>query len=154
MKHFVILLLALSCASTPEQFRFKPPIYKGRISSTIGGRWGRLHLGVDIACPKWTPVKVSAKGTVTGILKRDKIFGNRVEVYHSDIGLYSSYSHLQEIHVVVGQRLRGTEIIGLAGSTGKSTGNHLHFEIYNVNGVYLNPIGLLESHGYSYKYKK
>jgi len=152
MKYLIIFLLVLNCASK-EEFTFNPPIDKGRISSNIGGRWGRLHLGVDIACPRGTEVKATNSGIVISVIRRHKIFGNRVEVFHPQIGLYSSYSHLHEIKTDVGIFLEAGDIIGLVGSTGKSTGNHLHFEIYNANQVYLNPINLFKSHGYSFKYK-
>jgi murein DD-endopeptidase MepM/ murein hydrolase activator NlpD len=148
-----IILILTSCQTTSKPFEFRPPLSKGKITSNLGGRWGRLHLGVDIGAPKWTPVKTTARGQVVGIMRKDRIFGNRVDVYHSDIGLYSSYSHLEEIHVEMTQRLNDGDLIGLVGSTGKSTGAHLHFEIYNANGVYVNPLGLINQHNFTFRNK-
>lgn len=150
----IIHLIVVSCKTTQsESFRFKPPLDKGKITSNLGGRWGRLHFGIDIGSPKWTPVKVTGRGKVVTILKKDKIFGNRVDVYHREVGLYSSYSHLQEITVEMAQELNDGDTIGLVGSTGKSTGSHLHFEIYNANGIYVNPLGLINKHNFTYKDK-
>jgi len=146
-----ILLFILGCESVYKPFTFTPPLHKGIITSSMGGRWGRLHLGVDIASPKKTPVFTTARGKVVGIMKHDRIYGNRIDVYHSEIGLYSSYSHLHEINVVMNQKLNDGDLLGLVGTTGRSTGYHLHFEIYNANGFYLNPIGLIENHNYGRK---
>ena len=154
MKSIFVLMLIfhMMCQSVQkEPFRFKPPLKKGRITSILGGRWGRLHFGVDIGSPKYTPVYTTGRGTVVAVLKKDRIYGNRVDVYHPDIGLYSSYSHLQEIHVTTSQKLNDGDLIGLVGTTGKSTGYHLHFEVYNTNGVYLNPLGLIDGHNYERK---
>lgn len=152
MKKIIILLsFILQCSTVSNQIEFKPPLDKGRITSNLGGRWGKVHYGIDIGAPKWTIVRTTMRGTVVGIMKRDKIFGNRVDIYHPEIGLYSSYSHLQEISVQMSQKLKDGQTLGLVGSTGKSTGPHLHFEIYNANGVYINPLGLINNHNYTFK---
>lgn len=155
MQKIIILIMALITVgcSTTSNFRFKAPLHKGVVTSNMGGRWGRLHHGVDIGVKKWTVVRATARGSVVGIMVMDRIYGNRVDVYHSDIGLYSSYSHLEHISVKMGQRLDAGDLIGTVGSTGKSTGAHLHFEIYNANGVFINPLGMIDVHNFTYRGK-
>lgn len=142
----LLLLLLLNCGS---EKLFKPPLDRGTITSSMGGRWGRLHFGVDIASPKNTPIYTIADGTVVNVSK-DRIYGNRVDVYHADTGLYSSYSHMNRVDVSVDDRVRSGDLLGLVGTTGKSTGYHLHFEIYNANGAYINPLQLI-THNYGKK---
>jgi len=149
---FLISLFVLGCQSLPNTFEFKAPLPKGVVTSNMGGRWGRLHLGVDIGAPKWTVVRSTNDGVVVGISRLDKIFGNRIDIYHASVGLYSSYSHLQHISVQLSQKVKAGDLIGTVGSTGKSTGPHLHFEIYNSNGVFISPLGLINSHNFTYKY--
>lgn len=154
MKRLILLLIFLAnCISIQNEFRFKAPLQKGKITSNLGGRWGKMHYGVDIGAPKWTPVKTTARGKVVAIIKHDKVFGNRVDIYHKEVGLFSSYSHLQEISVEVSQDVNDGDVIGLVGSTGKSTGYHLHFEIYNSSGAYINPLSLIENHNFVEKKK-
>jgi murein DD-endopeptidase MepM/ murein hydrolase activator NlpD len=113
-----------------------------RVTSGFGRRmhpiWRepRHHNGVDYGAPKGTPVQCVAGGTVTFAgWKGD--YGNFVCVKH-DNGCESRYGHLQRIDVQKGQRVKQTQRIGLVGTTGVTTGPHLHFE-WVVNGSYKDP---------------
>lgn len=108
----------------------------GKISSDFGPRWGRQHRGIDIAVVMNTPVAAAAYGTVITAQYKES-YGNLVQIDHG-YGIITSYAHLNTIDVSLGQRVSQGEIIAHSGSTGNSTGPHLHFEIIN-NGEYLNP---------------
>ena len=113
---------------------------QGPITSSFGMRWGRMHEGIDIAVPTGTPVHAAAAGTViyaswmTG-------YGNLVVVDHGN-GLATAYAHNSRLLVVVGQQVERGETLSLSGSTGHSTGPHVHFEV-RVNGVAVDPLGYL-----------
>jgi len=97
----------------------------------------RPHLGVDYGAPTGTPVRAVADGVV-GSAGWSGGFGNHVQVGHD--GPYStSYSHLSAIKVKRGEHVRQGDIIGLVGSTGMSTGPHLHYQ-FMVNGRFVNPV--------------
>jgi murein DD-endopeptidase MepM/ murein hydrolase activator NlpD len=120
----------------------------GRISSTVGLRHDpidgqlRFHNGVDIAVPKGTPVKPVAPGTVyfSGIRNG---YGNMVTVVHDD-GMITIYAHNSLNLVKEGERIGTDTSIALSGSTGRSTGPHLHFEAWkegsNLTDSFLNAI--------------
>ncbi len=86
-----------------------------------------LHAGTDIAVRTGDPVAASASGVVVGTLELS-IYGNTVVIDHG-FGVYSIYAHLQEFSVAAGQEVSQGDVIGLAGSTGRSTGPHLHWEV-------------------------
>jgi murein DD-endopeptidase MepM/ murein hydrolase activator NlpD len=112
----------------------------GPITSGFGTRWGRMHEGIDIAVPSGTPVHAAASGTViyaawmTG-------YGNLVVLDHGN-GLATAYAHNSSLLVSVGQHVSQGQTISLSGSTGHSTGPHVHFEV-RVNGVAVDPLGYL-----------
>ena len=87
----------------------------------------RQHHGVDMAAPTGTPIRSFADGTVTFAGPRGG-YGNVVIVQHAD-GYETRYAHQSAIDVAVGQRIRAGEVVGRVGSTGQSTGPHLHFEL-------------------------
>lgn len=121
------------------------PIDKGggTISSSFGNRSNpfngttEFHLGIDISAPGGTPVVATDGGTVEGGVQ-DWSYGNCVVIDHGN-GLKSRYAHLSGFNCVVGQGVGQGNVIGFVGSTGASTGNHLHFEII-VNGSVVNPM--------------
>lgn len=87
------------------------------------------HAGIDYGAPTGTPVLAGAKGKVTTARYMDG-FGNVIFVHHPDLNLTTVYAHLSKIHVKVGQEVGVAEHIGDVGSTGRSTGPHLHFEVH------------------------
>ncbi|AEV81787.1 peptidase M23 [Actinoplanes sp. SE50] len=107
-----------------------------RVTSCFGERWGRLHAGVDLAAPDGTPIVAAGAGVVVraGVAEG---YGNAVLIDHGN-GWLTHYGHLSRITVAVGQVVRAGEQIGNEGSTGHSTGPHLHFEVHE--GYYKNPV--------------
>jgi murein DD-endopeptidase MepM/ murein hydrolase activator NlpD len=95
-----------------------------------------MHTGLDMRGDTGEPVHVTASGKVS-IAGRDGGYGNMVEVQHGN-GLATRYGHLSEIDVKVGQHVRIGEVIGKIGSTGRSTGPHLHYET-RVDGEAVDP---------------
>ncbi len=109
----------------------------GEISSYFGPRWGTMHQGLDIAAPHGTPVRAADSGMVT-FAGWNGNYGRMVEIDHGG-GRVTWYAHLSGINVSVGQQVNQGDVIGWVGSTGYSTGPHLHFEI-RVDGTPVNPL--------------
>jgi murein DD-endopeptidase MepM/ murein hydrolase activator NlpD len=99
----------------------------GVLTSGYGPRWGRMHTGIDIAAPSGTPIRAAKAGEVifTGWLGG---YGNTVLLDHGD-GIATLYGHQSRIGCAEGQILNQGDILGFVGTTGHSTGNHLHFEV-------------------------
>jgi murein DD-endopeptidase MepM/ murein hydrolase activator NlpD len=95
-----------------------------------------IHTGIDLRGDVGEPVRATATGKVT-IAGREGGYGNMVEISHGN-GLATRYGHLSEISVKLGQVVRIGEIVGRIGSTGRSTGPHLHYET-RVNGEAVDP---------------
>jgi murein DD-endopeptidase MepM/ murein hydrolase activator NlpD len=118
----------------------------GWLSSRVGSRQdpidgGRdFHQGLDISADNGTPVYATADGTVRSS-GREGGYGNLVVVEH-EYGLETRYGHLSRFIVKPGAKVKRGDVIGLVGSTGRSTGSHLHYEV-RVNGRLLNPLQLL-----------
>lgn len=108
----------------------------GRISSYYGWRSGRMHTGIDVAGPNGTPMYAAAGGTVVTAGYAGS-YGNLVVISHGN-GIQTYYAHCSALYVTVGQTVAQGECIAARGSTGNSTGPHLHFEV-RVNGVTQNP---------------
>ncbi len=113
------------------------------ISGVITSRYGvssRLrkstHTGLDIAASTGTPIKVIADGTVTCASYQGS-YGKLVKIDHGN-GLETWYGHTSKMYVSVGQKVTAGDVIALVGSTGNSTGPHLHLEI-RINGEHVNP---------------
>lgn len=113
------------------------PISGGRFTSGFGRRWGRMHKGVDWACPTGTTVFASCGGTVIQASYNGG-YGNNVVISHPD-GRMTRYAHNSKLLVKTGQTVEQGEPIALSGNTGRSTGPHVHFEIY-INGAAVNPL--------------
>ena len=116
------------------------PLIGGRVSSGFGRRWGRMHKGIDWACPTGTKVFASSNGVVVsaGYVSG---YGNCVLISHPD-GRMTRYAHNSKLLVKAGQSVSQGEVIALSGSTGRSTGPHVHFEIL-INGSQVNPVNYL-----------
>lgn len=106
------------------------------ISSPYGYRWGRMHTGIDFAAHKGTHVYAWKSGTVTQASYNGS-YGNFISIKHDD-GTVSRYAHLSGYNCKKGDKVEKGQTIGYVGSTGHSTGAHLHFEI-KVNGKFVNP---------------
>ncbi len=116
------------------------PLIGGYKSSNFGYRWGRLHKGVDIACPVGTIVFASSAGTVLSA-NYNGGYGYNVVISHPD-GKMTRYAHCSKLLVSAGQSVEQGETIALSGNTGRSTGPHVHFEIY-VDGVAVDPLNYI-----------
>ena len=110
----------------------------GIVTSRFGARWGRQHKGIDIGAAKGTAIKAAAAGTVTtAAYGYNGGYGNHVIISHGN-GVQTLYGHCNTLTVSAGQKVSQGQQIATVGSTGASTGNHLHLEI-RVNGVAQNP---------------
>ena len=125
----------------------KTPINGARLSSRFGKRrhpilgYTRMHRGIDFAAPRGTPIYAAGNGTVT-YAGRKGGYGKYIRIRHN--GRYSTaYAHLHGFKrgIRKGRRVTQGQVIGYVGSTGRSTGPHLHYEIH-VNGRQTNPLSL------------
>jgi murein DD-endopeptidase MepM/ murein hydrolase activator NlpD len=112
----------------------------GPLTSPFGMRWGSLHPGIDIGVGYGTPIHAAAAGTVL-VASYNGGYGNLVVLDHGS-SIATAYAHQSSIAVTVGQTVSQGEVIGYVGSTGFSTGPHLHFEV-RVNGTPVDPLGYL-----------
>ncbi len=112
----------------------------GTLTSGFGPRWGRMHEGIDIAGGSGTPIAAAAAGTVI-VAGWNGGYGNMVVVDHGG-GISTAYAHMSSISVSVGQSVGQGTVVGGMGTTGHSTGVHLHFEV-RVNGAATNPLAYL-----------
>jgi murein DD-endopeptidase MepM/ murein hydrolase activator NlpD len=110
------------------------------IGDGYGPRGNAFHAGADFVAPAGTPVGAAGSGIVTWAAPRGS-FGNAVMIAHRS-GVRSLYGHLSRIDVWVGQRVSAGTTIGLVGSTGRSTGPHLHFEV-RLRGATVDPLTAL-----------
>ncbi|WP_058486932.1 LysM peptidoglycan-binding domain-containing M23 family metallopeptidase [Defluviitalea phaphyphila] len=118
---------------------FRMPV-SGTLTSGFGSRWGTFHAGIDLAAPIGTPIYASDGGTVVKAGWSNG-YGYLVIIDHGN-GFQTYYAHASEIYVSVGQKVAKGEKIAAVGSTGNSTGPHLHFEI-RKNGEAQNPYNYL-----------
>jgi murein DD-endopeptidase MepM/ murein hydrolase activator NlpD len=117
---------------------------KGMLSSAYGWRWGRMHKGIDIAAPTGTPIVAAAAGTVVHAGWSDGGYGYMVEVEHAD-GNMTRYGHNDRVLVSKGQQVSQGQQVSEMGSTGFSTGPHLHFEVHPRGQGAVNPMAFLNN---------
>lgn len=115
----------------------------GKINSPFGWRENRMHKGTDLNLAKGDPVHASFDGVVR-IAKKHGGYGNVVIIRHYN-GLETLYAHLSKFRVRPGQTVLSGQVIGLGGSTGKSTGAHLHYEI-RFKGNAIDPRSIINFH--------
>ncbi|AFZ31695.1 Peptidase M23 [Gloeocapsa sp. PCC 7428] len=115
---------------------------KGVLSSGYGWRWGRMHRGIDVAAPVGTPIFAAASGVIVRAGWNSGGYGNLVDIRHPD-GSLTRYAHNNRILVRAGQEVEQGQHIAEMGSTGFSTGPHLHFEVHPAGKGAVNPIALL-----------
>jgi murein DD-endopeptidase MepM/ murein hydrolase activator NlpD len=122
----------------------KTPVDGARVSSGFGNRrhpvlgYDRMHKGVDFAAPTGTPIYAAGDGTIE-FIGRNGGYGNYIRIRHNST-LKTAYAHMHNYArgMTKGKRVRQGEVIGYIGSTGRSTGPHLHYEVH-VNGAQVNP---------------
>lgn len=115
---------------------------RGTLTSGYGWRWGRMHRGVDVAGPVGTPIVAAGSGVVETAGWNSGGYGNMVEIRHPD-GSLTLYAHNSRLNVTAGQTVRQGQKIAEMGSTGYSTGPHLHFEIHLGGQGAVNPMAHL-----------
>lgn len=103
---------------------------------------GAMHAGLDFRGAIGTPIHAAAKGRISFVGQRSG-YGNVVEISHGN-GLMTRYAHMSAFHAKMGQKIEAGDVIGAIGSTGRSTGPHLHFEV-RINGRAVNPRPFLET---------
>ena len=111
-----------------------------------------MHAGIDLAGPVGTPIHATAEGTVVRAGWNSGGYGNLVEIDHGR-GIITRYAHLSSIGVREGERVARGEVIGKMGSTGRSTGSHLHYEV-RIDDRAVNPIPFMRSTDYLLAMKK
>ncbi len=121
---------------------------QGVLSSGYGWRWGRMHHGIDIAAPIGTPIVAAGSGVVITAEWHTGGYGNLVEIQHPD-GSITLYGHNDRILVNKGDQVEGGQLIAQMGSTGFSTGPHLHFEVHLPEEGTVNPLAYLPESGLS-----
>jgi murein DD-endopeptidase MepM/ murein hydrolase activator NlpD len=117
---------------------------KGVLTSGYGWRWGRMHRGIDIANGVGTPIYASSAGRVERAGWNNGGYGLLVDIRHPD-GSLTRYAHNSRILVQVGQEVEQGQTIAAMGSTGFSTGPHIHFEVHPAGKGAVNPIAFLPS---------
>ena len=126
-------------SSTPSSAGLIWPA-SGPVTSSFGWRWGRMHEGIDIGASYGSAIRAAASGTVI-YCGWESGYGNLTVIDHGG-NLATAYGHQSSIAVACGQQVTQGQVIGYVGSTGHSTGPHLHFEV-RINGSPVDPMGYL-----------
>ncbi len=127
-------------SAMPADINMMSSGYGYRRDPFTGG--GAMHSGIDFKGPHGQPILSAARGTITHAGWKSG-YGKTVEITHGN-GLMTRYAHLSKIHVTTGQKVKQGLQVGAMGSTGRSTGTHLHFEV-RLNGKAVNPRPFLEA---------
>ncbi len=128
------------------------PLLEGKITSSFGYRTDPFtdelgfHTGVDIGAPKGTKIMAVYDGVVVRADENGS-YGKYIIIQH-DNGAQTLYAHCSSLHKAEGDRVSAGEVVAKVGSTGNSTGNHLHWEL-KQDGMYHDPIGILEGNPYA-----
>ena len=139
--------LALQGQNPPSSAGWVTPVSGYTLTSPFGMRvhpvlgTARMHNGIDLACPQGTPIYATRAGRVTTASYQAGGAGNYVSINHLD-GFSSIYMHMTHYVVYPGQNVAQGQLIGYVGSTGISTGPHLHFGI-SYAGTYVNPLAYI-----------
>uniref|UniRef100_UPI004049903B M23 family metallopeptidase n=1 Tax=Candidatus Saccharicenans sp. TaxID=2819258 RepID=UPI004049903B len=143
-------LLALVYSSTSPDWLVEGPFIlpcDGKLTPNFGQQRiynnvpRSVHTGVDIAVPAGHPIKAMNSGRV--VLASDLYYSGKTVIIDHGLGLFSSYSHLSKLLVRRGEMVRTGQVVGLAGSTGLSTGPHLHWAV-KIYEARVDPLSLLE----------
>ena len=128
------------------------PVKQAAFTSSFGVRsdpfrgGSAMHPGIDLAGPTGTPIYATADGTVERAGWNSGGYGNLIEIDHGR-GIETRYGHLSKVLVKDGQKVKRGDLIGRMGSTGRSTGSHLHYEV-RIDGRAVNPIPFMKSTDY------
>lgn len=136
-------------AASASSAVWRIPLASFRLSSCYGPRWGAMHRGLDMSAPHGSAIRAVHAGVVTRAGWIWNGYGISVVVKHGD-GTWSHYAHMSREVVSVGQRVSAGQILGRVGSTGDSTGPHLHLEIARssaILGSQINPAPFLRARG-------
>lgn len=143
-----VVAVAEPAGPVTREIRFEAPLKGYPINSRFGMRRlggegaARPHNGVDMAAPTGTSIFAAAEGVVTRTGYQPEGYGRFVEVAHPN-GMTTLYAHMSRVDVATGMAVGGGDRIGLVGSTGYSTGPHLHFEVRR-GGTPINPARVLD----------
>lgn len=113
------------------------PVSGGYVSSKYGYRGKEFHTGVDIACPKGTPIMAADGGTVSSVVYGSGGYGYHIIINHAN-GEQTLYAHCSALYVSVGEKVDKGQVIAAVGQTGRAYGYHLHFEVRR-NGKHVYP---------------
>jgi murein DD-endopeptidase MepM/ murein hydrolase activator NlpD len=122
------------------------PMPGAQVTSCFGPRWGTAHEGMDYAKPAGTPILSVGAGTVVKSGEAWDGYGNSVFVDHGN-GYLTHYAHMSKTAVSYGQKVKTGQVLGYEGSTGDSTGPHLHFEVHKGMWNQIEPASWLRAHG-------
>lgn len=115
-------------------------------------RISKFHYGMDFTAPLGTDVYATGNGTVAGMVTSQRGFGKHIVIDHG-FGYTSTYAHLSNFNVRVGQKVKRGDIIGYVGNSGTSVANHLHYEI-KLNGINVDPVNYFFEELNSEQYEK
>ncbi|MDQ0367064.1 murein DD-endopeptidase MepM/ murein hydrolase activator NlpD [Catenuloplanes indicus] len=132
--------------SRPAAKAWVDPMPEGRTTSCFGRRWGKLHAGIDLAAASGTRVRAAGAGTVVTAGANYSGYGLSVLIDHGN-GFYTHYAHLSRVSVEPGDRVTPGQTVGAEGSTGNSTGPHLHFEVHDGMWNQVDPAAWMAARG-------
>ena len=134
----------VSNVTPPKAGSLLYPVPGVEINSPMGMRWGRMHNGVDMAADFGTPILAAMDGVITRVDFDPGGYGNFITIKHNDGNISETlYGHMESTNVTVGQEVKAGHPIGAMGSTGGSTGPHLHFEVRDNNDQRIDPASIL-----------
>jgi murein DD-endopeptidase MepM/ murein hydrolase activator NlpD len=135
-------------AAAPVKVRpaWGSPMPGAQVTSCFGQRWGVMHAGVDLGEPAGTPIRAVGAGTVFSTGWAYSGYGISVVVDHHD-GYFTHYAHMSRDAVRIGQQVKAGDLLGYEGSTGDSTGPHLHFEVHKGMWNQIEPSAWLKARG-------
>ncbi|MDN5794528.1 MAG: M23 family metallopeptidase [Intrasporangium sp.] len=125
-------------AARKKAHRWVSPISNYTLTSGYGWRWGRMHPAQDLAAPIGTPVRALSTGTVIFAGWSNEGYGQFVKIRYWD-GTVSWFAHNSRLLVSVGEQVKPGQVVSYSGSTGNSTGPHLHLEIHPHDGAPVSP---------------
>ncbi|MEV1286603.1 M23 family metallopeptidase [Micromonospora sp. NPDC049679] len=137
-------------AERGKKAKWVSPMPGAEVTSCWERRWGTMHKGIDYAEPENTPVNAASAGKVYGVGRLYSGYGISVVIDHGN-GIFTHYAHLNKTTVKHGRSVEAGQLIGREGSTGDSTGPHLHFEVHRGLWKQLNPAPWMRARGVDVK---